>query len=140
MCTLQRVVVDTNVFVSRLLRFDSTPGRAAEKAIHNAVLLVSHATISELADVLSQAKFDRYVTIEQRLQFIRLVAQVAEFVPVIHPIRECRDPKDDKFLELALNGRADVIVTGDKDLLRMGPWRGITILSPTDYLASEPAD
>jgi uncharacterized protein len=130
----ERVVVDTNVFVSRLLRFDSVPGRAVEKAIHHAIVLVSQPTMSELADVLAQAKFDRYVTIEQRLQFIRLIAHTAQFVPVVHSIRECRDPKDDKFLEVALNGRADVIITGDADLLGMQPWRGIPILCPADYL------
>lgn len=90
--------------------------------------------MNELASVLAQAKFDRYVTIEQRVQFIRLIAHSAEFVPTIHPIRECRDPKDDKFLEVALNGRADVIVTGDADLLRMNPWRRIPVCSPADYL------
>jgi predicted nucleic acid-binding protein len=50
-------------------------------------------------------------------------------------ITECRDPKDDKFLELALSGKADVIVTGDQDPLSMHPWRGIAILSPADFLA-----
>jgi putative PIN family toxin of toxin-antitoxin system len=134
MRTVGRVVIDTNVFVSRLLRFDSVPGRAVGKAIHEGVILVSQATMSELADVLAQKKFDRYVTIEQRLQFIRLIAQTAEFVPTTHIIRECRDPKDDKFLEVALNGRADAIVTGDADLLRMHPWRGVEILSPAEYL------
>jgi putative PIN family toxin of toxin-antitoxin system len=129
-----RIVVDTNVFVSRLLRFDSVPGRAVKRAIHEAVVLVSQATLSELADVLAQSKFDRYVTIELRLQFIRLIAQIAEVVPIIHPIRECRDPKDDKFLEVALNGRADLIVTGDADLLEMHPWRGIAVLAPANYL------
>ena len=49
-------------------------------------------------------------------------------------MRDCRDPKDDKFLEVALNGRADLIVTGDADLLRMNAWRDIEILSPADYL------
>lgn len=131
---VKRVVVDTNVFVSRLLRFDSVPGCAAEKAIHHATLLVSQSTMNELAEVLSQSKFDRYVTVEQRMQFVRLIAQTAEFVSIIHPIRECRDPKDDKFLEVALNGRADVIVTGDEDLLKMNPWRNVAILSPADSL------
>ncbi len=134
MRTAERVVVDTNVFVSRLLRFHSIPGRAAERAIHTAVLLVSQATMSELANVLAQAKFDRYVTIEQRLQFIRLIAQTATFVPIIHPVRECRDPKDDKFLEVALNGRADVIVTGDADLLALHQWREVVIVTPANYL------
>jgi uncharacterized protein len=134
MRTFDRVVVDTNVMVSRLLRFDSVPGRAVEKAIHTATLLVTPATMSELADVLAREKFDRYVTLEQRLQFIRLIAHTAEFVPIIHPIRECRDPTDDKFLEVALNGRADVIVTGDTDLLEMHPWRKVEILSPAHFL------
>ncbi len=130
----ERVVVDTNVFVSGLLRLSSVPGRAAGQAIDNAVLLVSQATMSELADVLAEAKFDRYVSREQRVRFIRLITNTAEFVPIIHPVRECRDPKDDKFLEVALNGRADLIITGDADLLEMHPWRGIAILAPADFL------
>ncbi len=93
--------------------------------------------MQELADVLSEAKFDSYVTAEQRVQFIRLIANIAEFVPIIHRVRECRDAKDDKFLEVALNGRADVIITGDDDLLAMNPWRGIPIVSPKDYLIVE---
>ena len=130
----ERVVVDTNVFVSQLLRLSSVPGQAAGEAMDTGVVLVSAATLNELADVLAQAKFDRYASLEQRIQFIRLIANTAEFVPIIHPVRECRDPKDDKFLEVALNGRADVIITGDADLLAMNPWREIAILSPADYL------
>jgi len=134
MRTTQRVVVDTNVFLSGLLRESSTPGQVAARARRNAIVLVSQATMQELADVLAETKFDRYLTVEQRLQFIRLIASIAEHVPIIHPIRECRDPKDDKFLEVALNGRADVIITGDDDLLQMNSWRGIEILSPSAYL------
>jgi putative PIN family toxin of toxin-antitoxin system len=130
----ERVVIDTNVLVSRLLRFDSAPGRAVGHAIHQGIVLVSQETMSELAEVLARKKFERYVTIEQRLQFVRLIAQTAEFVPVIRTIRECCDPKDDKFLEVALNGRADVIITGDADLLKMNPWRGILVLSPRSFL------
>jgi len=134
MGTAERVVVDTNVLVSGLLRQSSVPGQAAARARHHASLLASQGTITELADVLAEAKFDRYVTVEQRVQFIRLIASIAEFVPIIHPVRECRDPKDDKFLEVALNGRADLIITGDADLLSMHPWRSVCITSPADYL------
>ena len=134
MPTPERVVVDTNVSVSSLLRLSSVPGRAASEAMDDAILLVSQATMSELADVLAQAKFDRYVSLEQRVQFISLVANKAEFVPIIRLVRECRDPKDDKFLEVALNGRADVIITGDADLLALHPWREIQVLSPKDCL------
>lgn len=130
----ERVVVDTNVFVSGLLRKSSVPGQAASKARHNAILLVSQDTMRELADVLAKAKFDRYVTVEQRVQFVRLIARIAEFVPIIQRVRECRDPTDDMFLEVALNGRADVILSGDEDLLGMNPWRGTEILPPSEFL------
>jgi predicted nucleic acid-binding protein len=49
-------------------------------------------------------------------------------------IRGCLDPKDDNLLEVALNGRADVIITGDADLQALHPCRGVAILSPRDYL------
>jgi uncharacterized protein len=67
-------------------------------------------------------------------QFLRLLGRLAEFVPIVYPVRACRDPKDDKFLEVALNGKAAVILSGDSDLLALHPWQGIPILSPAEYL------
>ena len=129
-----RIVVDTNALVSRLLLPSSVPGQAVRKAVDNSILLVSEATMNELADVLARQKFDRYISLEDRQQFLRLLGRLAEFVPIVYPVRECRDPQDDKFLEVALNGKADLIVTGDPDLLALHPWRDIAILSPTNYL------
>jgi putative PIN family toxin of toxin-antitoxin system len=90
--------------------------------------------MNELADVLARPKFDRYISLADRQQFLRLLGRVAEFVPIVYPVRECRDPKDDKFLEVALNGKADLILTGDTDLLALHPWQGIVILSPARYV------
>lgn len=132
-----RIVVDTNVLVSRLILPHSSPAHAVRKAELEAILLISDATMYELADVLARAKFDRYVSIEDRKSFLQRLSYFAEFVPIIQLVHECRDRKDDKFLEVALNGRADVIVTGDEDLLAMNPWRGVAILSPSDYLQRE---
>lgn len=129
-----RIVIDTNVFVSRLLLPRSIPAQAVHKARREGCLLVSEATMDELARVLSRSKLDRYVSVENRKQFLRQLGRRSEFVPVIYSVRECHDPKDDKFLEVALNGRADVIITGDADLLVMHPWRDIAILSPQDFL------
>lgn len=131
----RRVVVDTNALVSRLLIPDSLPARAVRKAVDEADLLASEATLDELVEVLARPKFDPYVTVEERQEFIRLLARVAEFVPVVHTVRACRDPRDDKFLALAVAGKADVIVTGDDDLLALHPFRGIAIQTPVDYLA-----
>lgn len=88
----------------------------------------------ELADVLARAKFDPYVTIAERQEFLRLFGRIAERIPIIHIVRACRDPKDDKFLELAVNGEAHLIITGDADLLAIHPFRGIDILTPANYL------
>jgi hypothetical protein len=88
----------------------------------------------ELAEVLNRRKLDRYITARDRQRFLRELSRIAEFVPVIQLIRECRDPKNDKFLEVVLNGRGDTIITGEDDLLALHPWRGIEIVSPADYL------
>jgi len=134
MTIVARFVVDTNVLVSRLILPHSICAEALGRAESNARLLISEATLYELADVLSRPKFDRYVSLEDRKGFIERLTQIAEIVPIIQLVRECRDRKDNKFLEVALNGSADVIITGDNDLLAMNPWRGMEILSPHDYV------
>lgn len=60
----------------------------------------------------------------------------AELVAITQRIAACRDPTDDKFLELAVNGRADAIVTGDADLLALNPFRGIPIVTPAIFVRS----
>ena len=129
MAAFSRVVADTNVLVSQLILPESLPARALRKTELESLLLVSDATMYELADVLSRDKFDRYVGRDDRKAFLLKLGAIAEFVPIVQLVRECRDPKDDKFLELAVNGRADVIITGDDDLLAMNPWRGIAVLT-----------
>jgi putative PIN family toxin of toxin-antitoxin system len=129
-----RIVVDTNALVSRLLLANSVPAQAVHKAVNEAQLLVSDATMTELADVLARPKFDAYVSLEDRQQFFRLLGRIAEMVPVVHTIRACRDPRDDKFLELAVNGDAGLIVTGDEDLLALHPFRGIPVITPAAYV------
>ncbi len=130
----ERIVVDTNCLISRLLLPSSIPGKAVRKAADSGIFLVSEATMNELTDVLARPKFDRYISLEDRQQFLRLLGRVAEFVHGQYPVRECRDPKDDKFLEVALNGKADLILTGDRDLRTLNRWRDIAILSPREYL------
>lgn len=130
----ERIVADTNVLVSRLLLPQSVAAKAVRKAVDENQLLVSDATLEELADVLSRPKFDRYISLEDRQEFIRLLTRVTERVVVTYPVKACRDPKDDKFLEVAVNGEADLIVTGDKDLLALHPFREIDIVTPREYI------
>ncbi len=90
--------------------------------------------MDELAEVLLRPKFGSYVSAEERTLFLGRLGSTAEFVPIIQLVRECRDPEDDKFLEVAQNGEAGLIITGDADLLAMHPWREIAILTPAQYL------
>jgi putative PIN family toxin of toxin-antitoxin system len=131
-----RIVVDTNALISRLLLPASVAGRAVRRAIEEGQLLVSEAGMLELAEVLSRRKFDRYVSREERKQFLHLLGGIVELVPIVMTVRACRDPKDDKFLEVAVNGEANLVITGDRGLLALHPFRGITIMSPGHYLES----
>ena len=131
----ERVVIDTNALISRLLLPASVPAEAVRKAVDEAQVLASDATIMELADVLGRPKFDPYLTIEERQEFLRLFGRIAERIPIVRIVLACRDPKDDKFLELAVNGGAHLIVTGDADLLALHPFRSIDIITPASYLA-----
>ncbi len=130
-----RYVLDTNVLISRLLMADSLPGRATRHAVGTGKVLVSDATLDELVDVLARPKFDRYVTLEERQEFFQRLLRTVEYVPILRQIQACRDPRDDKFLDVAVNGEADVIITGDGDLLALHPFLGTPILTPADYLA-----
>lgn len=132
-----RFVVDTNTLVSRLLLSGSIPAQAVYKAIKAGDLLFSSATLAELSEVLRRPKFDRYLEPSERDKFMHLLARLAIVVEITHPVQSCRDPKDDKFLEVAFNGRADAIISGDADLLELHPFRGIPILSPRTFLSYE---
>ena len=129
-----RIVIDNNVLISRLLIPDSVPSRAVRKAVDTGQLLVSEATLAELARVLSRPKFDPYVTIADRQEFIRLLGRIAEFVTTTYTVHACRDPKDNMFLEVAVNGQADLLVTGDQDLLALGTFHNTAIMTPASYL------
>lgn len=132
-----RIVIDTNVYVSRLIREQSIPARAVRRAWNEAVTLVSTATLEELRMVLRRQKLARYIQSGKIEPYIVRVWELAVYISNPPPIRACRDPRDDKFLEVAVHGRADVIVTGDADLLALHPFRGIAIMTPSAYLERE---
>jgi putative PIN family toxin of toxin-antitoxin system len=133
----ERVVIDTNVLISGLFSTTSTPALAVERAITKGQLIATAETLRELIEKLLLPKFDRYVRRERREALLQRVASIAEIVEVLQTVRASRDAKDDKFLEAAVNGRANVLVTGDRDLLDLNPFRGVAILSPAEYLARE---
>jgi len=131
-----RVVFDTNALISALLFEQSTPGQALVYASRQGEVLLSTSLANELNETLQRKKFERYVTAEQREEFLIALVQSAALVEVRETVSICRDPKDNHILELAVSGKADVIVTGDADLLVLHPFRGIAILNPQGFLKS----
>lgn len=91
--------------------------------------------MSELLDVLARPRLKRFVDPELHSEVLSLFdAFGVLFAPAI-PVTDCRDPKDNIYLELALASGAGVIVSSDADLLVLHPWRGVRVLRPAEYLA-----
>ena len=129
-----RVVVDTNVWVSRLLLSGSVAARALDKALGSFEVMVSESLVAELANVLSREKFDHYVSVQDRVEFLSRVPKVATVAPVLTEVEVCRNPDDNQVLALALDSGSDFIITGDRDLLVLHPWRGVKIVAPHTFL------
>jgi uncharacterized protein len=130
------VVLDASTFVSAVLKADSIPERALLRAIDEPNrLLLSQEVEDEYREVIFRPKFDRFVSIERRHRILDIVTFAADRIEPHEAVRECRDPKDDKYVALAAAGAADVIVSSDaRHLLAMNPWRGVAILPPAGFL------
>ena len=129
-----RCVFDTSVIVSAFLFDQAKPGQALQTALEQGKVLLSTDVVQELRDVLRRAKFDRYIRLERREALLKGLVREATLVDIAERIRACRDPEDDKFLELAVSGKADCLVSGDQDLLTLHPFRDIPILTASAFL------
>jgi uncharacterized protein len=129
-----RFIVDTNVLVSAALFPNSVPRQALDYARSIGILLVSDTTCTELQQVLQRSKFDRYASRDRRELFLQTLLNKTERIEITETIDICRDPKDNQYLELAISGQANAIVTGDQDLLVLHPFRGISIVNAHDFL------
>jgi uncharacterized protein len=127
-----RIVVDTNVFISAALKDKSLPAIAVHLALQRGTLLKSIATERQLLDVLARPYFASLVAPATR-DWLATVLAASEMVNINETITACRDATDDKFLELAINGHAEFIVSGDADLLVLSPFRSIPIVSPAVF-------
>ena len=129
-----RVVFDTNVVISAMLLPLSIPRGALDRALREGRPLISAATTTEMDAVIHLPKFDKYLSEEERIEFLTTLVHEAELVNIVERVTDCRDTRDNKFLELAVSGRATHIVTGDSDLLVLHPFRGIIVVSPGAFL------
>lgn len=128
-----RVVVDTNVLVSAALKETSLPALTVYLIEQRGCLLKSSVTEQELLQVIARPRIAPLIA-PRFLEWLSKLLAAAETVIIVERVAACRDPKDDKFLELAVNGRADLIVSGDNDLLALNPFRGIPIVKPAAFI------
>ena len=127
-----KCVVDTNVLISAALS-KGAPFRIVEYLIKNNALIFSKETISELSSRITQPKFDKYVSAEDREAYVNNLILSADLVIIDNLIQGCRDRDDDKFLETAVKGDARVIISGDQDLLTMHRFEGIDIVTVQEF-------
>ena len=129
-----RVVFDTNILISALV----FPGGQGERALNRIVegrdqLLISIPLVHELLGVLGR-KFSR-----EQEELSRVAVFAADLGEMIHPRHKLRvldDEADNRILECAMAGEADIIVTGDRAMLKLQSYQGIHILSLSGYLAN----
>jgi uncharacterized protein len=128
------IVFDASTVVGAALKVGGVPERALLRAEAVDVFALSSAVEAELAKVLSRPKFARAIRPERRDHILEVLRREAVWFEPSIRVTDCRDPKDDKYLELALAAGAEMVVSSDDDLLVLNPWRGVSIMRPAVYL------
>lgn len=127
-------VIDTNCFISANLLKNSVSAQAFDKVILNGKLALSNEVLNEYAEVLYREKLDKYLNEDKRQSALKQVKNNAILFSPVEIVTDCRDSKDNKFLELALASQAVCIISGDSDLLVLHPFRNIPVMDPAGFL------
>jgi putative PIN family toxin of toxin-antitoxin system len=129
-------VIDTNVIVSALLHPNGKERAAFTIARQQGTLVISPSLKEEYFRVLSRKKFDKYISLETRLELFSAILEEALELHPTKTVSVCRDPKDNMLLELAIEAQVDAIITGDEDLLVLNPFQDIPILNAKSFSES----
>lgn len=131
---MPNVVFDASSLIGALLKENSLPERALLLARVHDTICLSPAVEAEIREVAARPRFRKYLTPGRIEIFLDLLTAGAAIMTPVIRVTDCRDAKDDKYLELAAAARAEFIVASDDDLLVLNPWRGIRIVTPADYV------
>lgn len=129
-----RIILDTNVIISGVLFKGAAIRSLLLSAMNDYQLVFSQSTWDELSSVLQRDTFEKHMPLGARLRVLAELACRVEMIESTRTVNDCRDPKDNKFLSLALDAQAVSIVTGDQDLLVLHPYQGIAIHTPGNFL------
>jgi putative PIN family toxin of toxin-antitoxin system len=128
-----RLVLDTNVLVSAILSPNSISVKVLNWGEDNGTILYSTDTLTEILSVLKRSKFVKYIDSEDIDGLTIRIKTAWIFIEILTQVKLCRDTKDDKFIDLALNGNASHLITGDTDLLVLHPIQNISIINPRTF-------
>ena len=129
----KRVVFDTSSLIAACIYPDRAPAQVFMQALLRCELISSKETLTEAIEVLGRAKFDRWRPLAVRMEWLHLYAANTLQVYPAERVSDCRDAKDNKFLEAAIAARASVIVSSDDDLQTLHPYRAIDILNLQEF-------
>ena len=127
------IVIDTNVLISAGLLPQSKTAQVLAIAVTHFVIAQNQATWHELETRIAKKKFDNYFGENGRLRHLIKIAQSVQFFQATAEVEVCREATDDKFIELAIDCGAKIIISGDVDLKEIKSYRGIEILSPARF-------
>lgn len=128
-----KIVVDTNLIISASLSANSV-SRAAFKALSGHVVVSCEEQVMEVFSVVKREKFDKFSALKNRIDFVMEFINSTHLVRVVEKIKICRDAQDDIFINLAISANAEMIISGDKDLLELNGYKGIKIITPREFL------
>lgn len=132
------LVIDTNLLISAMISPNSIIHKVLKKALENYIIYNSQQTLDEFVEVAKREKFLRFFKdLSKRDEFINFVIQSTKIIEPTHTVTDCRDSKDNMFLEIALTCQAVYLVSGDKDLLTLNPYQNIEIITASEFLEKE---
>ena len=130
---VSRIIIDTNLWISFLITKDFTK---LDEIIFSrqGIIVFSQELLDEFLEVARRPKFRRFFSSADIEEILETIDEYADFVKVETKIEVCRDPKDNFLLSLSVDGHADFLLTGDKDLLDLAKFGETTLVTIADFL------
>ena len=132
-----RAVVDTNILISGVIKPEGATGEILRRLRDGEfVLLYTEPLLAELAEVINRPRIRQKYSLgsEDIETVLALILLRGEPIDPTRRVEICRDPKDNMILEAAVAGQADMITSGDFDLLSLREFEGMPIISPAEFL------
>ncbi len=130
-----RIIIDTNLWISFLISKDFSK---LDQLIFSkkAVLIFSQELLDEFCEVANRPKFRRFFSLSDIEEILEIIEEFSDFVKVHTQVEICRDANDDFLLSLSIDGNADYLLTGDKDLLELMEFGNTKIQTISNFLLS----